>query len=249
MTYISIIIITLNESERIGRLLTDISLQTYQNYEVIVVDSNSDDDTCQIADSFTNILTDLTVYKMSSRGVCLGRNTGVKLAKYERILFLDADVHLQKDFLSLALMELKEQKLSVAGVYLKAYELSKIYTAGYSIFNVGMLLSQFVFPTAVGACIFSTKSLHTQLDGFDETITLCEDCDYVKRASKLTKFRMLPLYFIFDARRLKQDGVFSTARKYLHANTHRFFIGEIRNNKIKYEFGHYDSSKEKCKRL
>ena len=49
MTPISIVIITLNEAERIGNILRDLAQQSYQNFEVIVVDSNSEDDTCQIA--------------------------------------------------------------------------------------------------------------------------------------------------------------------------------------------------------
>ena len=49
MTPISIVIITLNEAERIGNILRDLVQQSYQNFEVIVVDSNSEDDTCQIA--------------------------------------------------------------------------------------------------------------------------------------------------------------------------------------------------------
>ena len=49
MTPISIVIITLNEAERISNILRDLAQQSYQNFEVIVVDSNSEDDTCQIA--------------------------------------------------------------------------------------------------------------------------------------------------------------------------------------------------------
>lgn len=49
MTPISIVIITLNEAERIGNILRDLAQQSYQNFEVIVVDSNSEDNTCQIA--------------------------------------------------------------------------------------------------------------------------------------------------------------------------------------------------------
>ena len=43
MTPISIVIITLNEAERIGNILRDLAQQSYQNFEVIVVDSNSED--------------------------------------------------------------------------------------------------------------------------------------------------------------------------------------------------------------
>ncbi len=244
ITPISIVIITLNEAQRIARLLNDLCEQTQQDFEVIVVDSNSEDDTCAIAERFSQRLPRLTVHRMTERGVCLGRNTGAQLAGYERLLFLDADVRLPPDFLAEATGALSEQQLDVAGVYLSAEGLSKHFVIGYKIFNAGIFISQFIFPTAIGACIFSTKTLHQALGGFDTTITLCEDCDYVNRATKFTRFRMLPMSFSFDPRRLKQDGFLKTAHKYLHANLHRLFIGEIRNQKIPYEFGHYTKDRQ-----
>lgn len=49
MNPLSIVIITLNEEKRIGRLLEDLTKQTNQNFEVIIVDSNSEDATCEVA--------------------------------------------------------------------------------------------------------------------------------------------------------------------------------------------------------
>lgn len=244
MTPISIVIITLNEAERIGNILRDLAQQSYQNFEVIVVDSNSEDDTCQIAASFRHQLPAISVHKMSKRGVSLGRNTGANLAKNERILFLDADVRLDADFLQQASQLLDKKSLKVAGVYMNADHLKPWFTVGYLLFNMGIFVSQFLSPTAVGACIFSSKSVHEQLGGFDESITLCEDCDYVNRAKKITRYQMLPLTFRFDPRRLQQDGYFNTGWKYLHANLYRFFVGEIRDNKIRYQFGHYSTQKK-----
>ncbi|RTR39555.1 glycosyltransferase family 2 protein [Shewanella canadensis] len=89
MKPISIIIITLNEEKRIGSLLESLSLQTYQNFEVIVIDSNSQDSTVQLALSYSEILPSLTVERIATKGVGLGRNTGAKLATHEQLLFLD----------------------------------------------------------------------------------------------------------------------------------------------------------------
>lgn len=236
---ISVIVITLNEAKRIGNLLQDLSAQRYRNFEVILVDSNSDDNTCTIAQTFIDKLPKLTVYVMPKRGVSLGRNTGASLASHERLLFLDADVRLDSDFLVKAVEQLNQKPADVAGVYMNAQGLPLHYRLGYKLFNTGIFMTQFFSPTAVGACIFSTRHAHQLLHGFDETIKLCEDCDYVNRAKKLATFRMLPISFRFDPRRLQQDGFVKTGIKYLHANLYRFFIGELRNDKIRYDFGHY----------
>ncbi|MEF1229232.1 glycosyl transferase, partial [Vibrio fortis] len=45
--------------------------------------------------------------------------------------------------------------------------------------------------------------------------------------------------FGFDPRRLDQDGVVETGMTYLKANVRRFFKGEMRNNEMNYQFGHY----------
>lgn len=243
MNAVSVVIITLNEERRIGRLLEDLSKQIYQDFEVIVVDSNSDDATCEVAEAYALALPQLTVHKMEKRGVSLGRNVGAELASNERILFLDADVRLDPLFLLKAVNKLEEKKLEVAGVYLGAKGQKAEMKAGYWLMNAGLFITQFLFPTAVGACIFSTRRLHNDIGGFDESISLCEDCDYVNRASNTWKFRMLPMSFQFDSRRLQQDGTLKTGFKYLKANCFRLFRGEIRDNEIEYRFGHYDDQK------
>lgn len=243
MKPLSIVIITLNEEKRIGRLLEGLSKQTHQNFEVIVVDSNSDDATCEVAQAYQASIPELTIHKMEKRGVSLGRNTGASLAKNERLLFLDADVCLKPDFIFNALTQLDDKKLEVAGVYMGSKGLPMAHRVGYGLFNLGLFLTQYTFPTAVGACIFSTKRAHKELQGFDEAITLCEDCDYVKRASQTWRFRFLPMTFEFDPRRLDQDGLFKMGATYLKANVRRFFFGEMRSNEMEYKFGHYSEQK------
>ncbi|KNH13672.1 MULTISPECIES: glycosyltransferase family 2 protein [Vibrio] len=239
MEPVSIIVITLNEEKRIGRLMEELSVQTHQEFEVIVVDSNSEDNTREVAQAYESALPNLTVHHMETRGVSLGRNTGASLAQYNRILFLDADVSLPRNFLAKALYELDEKKLEVAGVYMSSKGLPLVHKFGYGVFNAGLFATQFFFPTAIGACIFSTKRVHDEIGGFDEEIVLCEDCDYVKRASKTWRFRFLNMTFGFDPRRLDQDGVVKTGSTYLKANVRRFFKGEMRNNEMNYKFGHY----------
>ncbi|GAL02679.1 beta-1,3-glucosyltransferase [Photobacterium aphoticum] len=232
-------IITLNEEKRIGRLLEDLSKQSHRDFEVIVVDSNSDDNTCLVAQGFEHALPALTVHKMQGRGTSLGRNTGAKLARHERLLFLDADVRLSPTFLTNALHELDSRKLDVAGAYMGAENLSMSYRLGYAAFNTGLFITSFFFPTAVGACLFSTRRVHEEIGGFDESIVLCEDCDYAKRAAQTWRWRMIPVSFWFDPRRLEQDGFLQMGMTYLKANVRRFFKGEMRNNEMEYKFGHY----------
>lgn len=237
-TPISVVIITLNESKNIANLLDDLVAQTYPHFEVIVVDSRSDDNTVEIAQGYQDRL-DLRTIVMEDRGASLGRNTGADNARYERILFLDADVRIEADFLAKAEKALREKRLLVSAGRMTTQDPSRLVRLGIKAFDVGMLLTQYHFPTCTGACIFSTRTVHKMIGGFDPQITLCEDCDYVNRAAKSFTFRMLPVFFDFNTRRLNQDGLIKMGYLYLKANTLRLFKGELRNNEIHYPFGHY----------
>ncbi|MDU8924952.1 glycosyltransferase [Pasteurellaceae bacterium LIM206] len=238
---LSVVIITLNEEKNIGHILEDLCRQRLPDnmaLEVLLVDSASCDRTVEIVESYRARL-DLRVIEMSSRGASLGRNTGALNAKYERILFLDADVRIADDFIAKSMRYLNKQGLWVAAGRIGSHDDSFLIRLGIKIFDLGMCMTQFWFPTCTGACIFSTRTVHNHINGFDQAITLCEDCDYVNRAAKTFRFRMLPVFFDFNPRRLKQDGLFKMGWIYLKANVLRFFKGELRNNEIPYPFDHY----------
>lgn len=87
----------------------------------------------------------------------LERNQGALIAKNQLLLFLDADVDLDSESFEKADHEQEKSGLEVAGVYMNGKGLSPLHRAGYDLFNAGFFVTQFIFPTVVGACIFSFK--------------------------------------------------------------------------------------------
>jgi glycosyltransferase involved in cell wall biosynthesis len=244
MEGVSIIVITLNEEHNLSHILGDLERQTAKNFEVIVVDSKSTDATVEVARSFQDRLP-LRIVEMSDRGTSLGRNMGASRARYERLLFLDADTRLDSDFLEKAVEELETRRLQIGGVYMKCRDTFSPAAVGIRLFNVGFWLGQHFFPMATGGCLFSTRTAHIRIGGFDESIVLCEDCDYVRRASKENlRFGMLRQNYYFHPRRLEQEGILRTGWTYLRANFHRMFVGELYGNPYRYRFAHYDNSPE-----
>lgn len=238
---LSIVIITLNEAKRLPRLLDNLSAQSWTDFEIIHVDSASKDQTLALSAQYQKQFANYTIIPMDKQGVSLGRNVGAKQAQGKRLLFLDADTQLSADFLAKSITELNDRQLDVAAVLMSTQSLPFRLKMGYALFNWGIRLTAKWYPTAIGACLFSTTSVHTHIEGFDETITLCEDCHYVLKAAKHahTRFGVLNSRFLFDARRLTQDGIIKTGLLYLRANVRRFFCGEIRHNEIEYRFDHY----------
>lgn len=131
--------------------------------------------------------------------------------------------------------------LDVGIVCMAADGLAWRYRAGFAAFNAGMRLTALFFPTAIGACLFSTWDTHRAIGGFDESLGLCEDCNYALKAYRHNwqSVGVLRQKFRFDTRRLERDGFAATGFTYLRANLRRFFLGELHNQKIRYEFGHY----------
>ncbi|MTI16475.1 glycosyltransferase [Rhodobacteraceae bacterium RKSG542] len=241
MPRLSIVIITLNEEVRLPRLLSDLECQTWKDFEIIHVDSNSTDSTIDVSADWQRKFANYSIIEMDKRGVSLGRNTGASYAQGQHILFLDADVRLHPNFLWNAICELYNKELDVAAVCMSGEGLPLKHRLGYSAFNLGIQLTSGFYPTAVGACIFSTPEAHNLIGGFDERLQLCEDCNYALKAKreKSLRFGLLRTKFSFDPRRLNQDGTLKTGLTYLRANVHRFFKGELYQGEIRYEFGHY----------
>lgn len=85
----SIIIPAYNAEKYIARSIDSILNQTYNDFEIIVIDDGSQDDTYKIATSYNDKR--INVIKQINSGVSVARNTGICSATKEFICFLDAD--------------------------------------------------------------------------------------------------------------------------------------------------------------
>lgn len=86
---VSIITITYNRGEMIRRCIESIQRQTYQNYEHIIVDGNSSDDTEQIVKSYND--THIKYVKLNKNGCSYQMKVGSQIAKGKYVTFLDDD--------------------------------------------------------------------------------------------------------------------------------------------------------------
>lgn len=97
---ISVIIPTYNEEAVISDCILSLSKQTYPDFEIIVVDDGSSDKTLQILSGLRAKFKNLKVLRQNHKGPGAARNFGAKRAKGEILVFVDADMTFDKDFLN-----------------------------------------------------------------------------------------------------------------------------------------------------
>jgi glycosyltransferase involved in cell wall biosynthesis len=233
----SVIIPTLNESKLLPGLLERLDRQTFRDFEVIVADAGSTDGTRDICRTHGVTLTEGGM-------PAVGRNRGAAVAKGERLFFFDADVLPPPDFLQNALDEMSAEGIRLATCWFEPDSDHPIDKLLFELANQFVKLSLKTDPHAGGFAIFVDRALFERVGGFDETLRLAEDHDFVKRAAKHTPLRMLESTEIrMSVRRLEKDGRFSYTAKCLQVELHRLFKGEVTDDIVDYQFGYDQSSK------
>ncbi|MBD2573165.1 glycosyltransferase family 2 protein [Arthrospira platensis] len=84
----SVIIPVYNCDRFLGEAIDSVLIQTYQDYEIIVIDDGSTDQTCQVLEPYRN---KIQYFYQENQGSAVARNLGIKEARGELIAFLDAD--------------------------------------------------------------------------------------------------------------------------------------------------------------
>ena len=221
--YFSIIIPSLNEGKLIEKTLKLLKKQTFKDYEIIVKDGGSTDNTVAIAKKYAD---KVLVGKDISIGD--GRNKAIKVAKGKILFFLDADTWVyDKNYLKKAKEVFdKDQKLLGIG---EAFEYdddkSKLYMPILNLLNnvLAVLLKKALIPTTV--CMFRKESVK-KVGYFDASLKCTEDFDLSIKINKLGKVRCKNIGKVVSSyRRMRKYGIKKTIDIFLK-NTLRPIMGK-----------------------
>ncbi|NJX14688.1 glycosyltransferase family 2 protein [Tamlana crocina] len=97
MPFFSVVIPLYNKEKYIKETLNSVLAQTFQDFEIIIVNDGSTDKSLSIVEAFQN--KKITVYSNKNHGLSFTRNFGIKKAKAQYVAFLDADDLWAEDFL------------------------------------------------------------------------------------------------------------------------------------------------------
>ncbi|MFC1711439.1 glycosyltransferase family 2 protein [Patescibacteria group bacterium] len=96
---VSIIISVYNESKYIRKCLESLLVQTFKEFEIIVIDDGSTDKSSEILADFLKQKKNIQFLKLKHGGPAIARNLGVDKSKGDILVFLDGDMYFEKDFL------------------------------------------------------------------------------------------------------------------------------------------------------
>lgn len=230
---ISIIIPTYNEEEYLPKLLESIKSQDFTDYEIIVADAQSDDNTREIAKEYGCI-----VVEGGLPGP--GRNRGAEVAQGEILLFLDSDLELTENYLSNVIEEFESEDLGIAITQMTPLSEKKRDKYLHDLANWFMIAVENIKPHGAGCYgIISKKELHDEVDGFDENLSFGEDTDYIERVAEISEFKVLRNARIgVSTRRLEEEGLYTLLKQYGKSTVNDFRGKRTSAEDLGYEFGH-----------
>ena len=181
---VSVIIPSYDEGKYLENTLHAIENQNYTgNYEIIISDGGSKDNTLKIAKRHkTKIILN------NRRGIAVGRNTGAKVAKGKILLFIDADTIAMPNLLTEFTKEFRNRKVVGVTCSVIPAKMNVQSLATYlSYNNISKLSMKGISPVVAGICVAYRAKDFFKIGGFDENLHTFEDLDISRRISKLGK--------------------------------------------------------------
>ena len=218
---VSVIIPTYNRAWTLPDAIDSVLEQTYQPFELIVVDDGSSDNTSALLAGYSPRL---TVIRQENAGVSAARNTGIEQATGEFLAFLDSDdrwlpqkLARQIDFFRRhpdALICQTEEIWVRNGLRVNPGKRHQKKSGDIFIPSLSLCL---VSPSAV----MLRRTLFDEIGNFDENLPACEDYDLWLRVSARH-----PVYLVDEPLIVKRGGHFDQLSR--AAGLDRFRIQALR---------------------
>lgn len=192
MTRVSVIIPTHNRAKVLGRAVSSVLAQSWTDFELIVVDDGSTDDTAATLASFDDPR--LTRMHQENKGVSVARNAGIAASSAPWIALLDSDDYWMPEKLARQLHFLDESGFDICqteeiwirnGVRVNACRKHAKLAGWFFLHSLDLCL---ISPS----CVMFSRKLWDELGPFDERLPACEDYSLWLRVGTKYAVGLLP---------------------------------------------------------
>ncbi len=175
---ISIITPTFNRAHTISRAIESVIAQDYEDWEMIIVDDGSSDNTADVVRVFSDIDTRITYHYSENQGAAMARNLGASFASGRCITFLDSDD------------EYLPNHLSSRSQILSQTPAIELLHGGVEVIGNQMIVDKSdhsklipISDCVIGGTFFIRRDLFKRIGGFSD-IPYSDDNDFFARAKE-----------------------------------------------------------------
>lgn len=113
---LSVVIPVYNAQRYVGAMIDSVLTQTFKEFELIVVNDGSKDDSLDVLNSYAEKDGRIVVINQRNQGPSAARNAGIEKARGDYIMFLDADDDIEEDYFQSMLSNIGGVDLVIAGL-------------------------------------------------------------------------------------------------------------------------------------
>ena len=184
---VSVIVPTFNRASLLPRAIDSVLSQSYQDFDLTIVDDGSTDETYNLVKSYLSN-PKIKYIRTDNRGVSAARNLGVALTNGEYISFLDSDDEWLRHKLDSQIKFLSQNE------NIQMVHADECWVRNGKEINKKNIHKKFggdVFEKCLDLCFISPsvalmrRSLFNEMLGFDESYIVCEDFDLWLKISSL----------------------------------------------------------------
>ena len=221
---VSIIVPCYHQAHFLDESLNSVLNQTYTNWECIIVNDGSTDNTEEIAKKLCEKDNRFKYLYKQNGGLSSARNAGIKCSNGEFILPLDADDILHNAYLTLLVPVLEsDEKLAIVSCYSKFF-LKKIDNIVYELKPNGDNYLYLLYVNQLVATSLYRKKCWEEIGGYDEKMKNgFEDWEFWLAITKLGWNYKIIEEFLFYYRKSKKSMLVDTINNFAETNKEYIF--------------------------
>lgn len=181
---VTIILPTYNRKDFLERSITSVVNQTYKNWELLIIDDGSSDDTFAFAKKYVNKFPRIRYFFHENRGAAYSMNIGIQNSRGNYITFLGSDDKYELNHVKLRVKYMSENR-NVDLIHSHAKIVGNEFVKDKNDLSKNIHLDECI----LGGTIFGKSEIFKKLDGFVE-LKYSPESEFIERAKKDYKIKL-----------------------------------------------------------